>query len=240
MGGLGRLSDDLSEGEVDALKYTLSLLSVKELFNGFEIGTEREALNRFYEPLRLLATIQPFSERVPPYGIVYRGRPDFMTDALLDSLKEESDACRVLAVPATLGESSQYIYQPISEDNITIAEQLAASDVMLALVQQYAGAALPSFMTSYIYYDCAGQSSPPHVDNAFTAITVMLGLRHECERGTFASRSVVYWPDQSRLDYQLKPGELSIFFGVSTLHGRTPVDHGEKVQSLLLSFRPLI
>jgi hypothetical protein len=116
---------------------------------------------------------------------------------------------------------------------------LANSEDLLELVEKYSGKVLPSFMTSFVYYDEEGRSSPPHVDNAFTAITVMLMLKHEVPTYVIQkSRSVVYWSNKERFDYVLDEGEISIFFGVSALHGRTPVSHGEKVYSILFSFRP--
>lgn len=225
----------LSYSEIDALKYAASQLSIKELEDVFDISNDITKNNRFFSFLDIKSKIQPFSKRVPKYGIAYRGRPHFITDIVLKQLISESKEFRQLAIPATKMQSAQLIYQP---DSDSFANKLANSQDLLNIVNEYAGEAVRSYMTSYIYYDQKGQSSPPHVDNAFTAITVMLALEHECQNGVLNSSSVSYWPNQKRLDYQLRPSEISIFFGVSALHGRTPVGDNETVTSILLSFRP--
>lgn len=231
---LVRFARQLEPGERDDLKFRLALESADELENDFDVGNGPARNERFFELLRTLAAIQPFHELVPPYGIAYRGRPRFMTDALLDDLRDEAVRQR----PEARLNFEQYITRIETRDDSTVCEKLAASDELLRFVTEHAGPCLPSYVTSYIYYDGAGQCSKPHVDNAFTALTVMIGLRHDCTSAP-SSASVVYWPDRPRLDYRLQPGELAIFFGLSALHGRTPVVEGETVHSLLLSFRPM-
>jgi hypothetical protein len=184
-----------------------------------------------------LLRIQPFSVRVPSYGIAYRGRPDFITDSLLAALRAEALSLRA---EARLN-FNQFISRVDTPDNSTVCEQLAASDDLYQLVSQYAGPCYKSYVTSYIYYDASGHCSRPHVDNAFTGITAMMGLRNDHFNGAIqTSASIVYWPDKSPMTYRLQPGELIIFFGVCSLHGRTPVADGEIIHSLLMSFRPAI
>ena len=116
----------------------------------------------------------------------------------------------------------------------------AASEPLLQFVNRCAGPSLRSYVTSYIYYDKLGQRSKPHVDNAFIGITVMVGLRQQNKQDAnkILSSSIIFWPESSRLEYRLKPGEISVFFGACVLHGRTYIAPGESVQSLLMSFRP--
>lgn len=228
----------LDFGETDALKHALALLSVKELDNIFDIPTETDRRRQFEAPLEYISTLQQFSDRIPPYGIVYRGRPPFMNEEILSTLREEANKYRPDAWPLKSDDRSQYLYRPDTPLGNSCAEELAAGDQVHSFVEQFAGKVVHSFVTNYIYYDEAGQCSKPHVDNAFTAVTVMVAIDHHSENGNLASSSVAYWPGRDRFDYQLKPGEISIFFGVATLHGRTPICHGEKATSLLISFRP--
>lgn len=234
---LQRFSQQLSPNERDALKYRLSLASIKEMEKDFEISQNPDKRQRFFGFLQHLLAIQPFFGRVPMYGIAYRGRPDFMTDQLVEDLRAEALRFR----PYARLNFEQFIATIDTPDDSTVSERLAASEDLYRLVTQHAGSCLRSYITSYIYYEVAGQCSKPHVDNAFTSITAMIGLRNDHEDLTSPlSSSVIYWPDSPPMEYRLKPGELVIFFGVCTLHGRYPISSGETIHSLLVSFRPEI
>jgi hypothetical protein len=224
--------------ERDALKYTLALVAAGKLVNTFDIPVQSRNLESFSRSLRHLANLQPFSDRVPPFGLVYIGRPDFMTDDLVQALREEAALYRSRARPIAAGDPLQFLYQSDTHAGELLSEQLAESKQVKDLVETHTGAVDRSYVTSYIYYDQPGHCSKPHIDNYFTSVTAMVGLRHDSISGVLSSSSVIYWPDRPRLNYQLRPGEVAIFFGVSVLHGRTPVVAGETVHSLLLSFRP--
>lgn len=230
---LAGFARQLDFGERDAFKYSLSVAGVGELENDFEISADAEKRARFWKILRYLLLIQPFQKRVPEYGIAYRGRPDFMTPALLRGLQEEALALR----PRARINFDQYILTVDTPDDTSLCERLASSAELYDLVTTHAGPCAPTFISSYIYYEQAGQRSKPHVDNVFTSLTVMIGLRHDYT-GEPASSSVIYWPDKAPYEYRLQPGEMVIFFGVCVVHGRYPVQNGETVHSLLLSFQP--
>ena len=232
---LQNFSQQLSPNERDALKYQLSLASIKEIEEDFEISQNLHKRQRFFNFLRHILAIQPFCERVPMYGIAYRGRPDFMTDKLVEDLRTEALQFR----PYARLNFEQFIATIDTPDDSTVCECLAASEDLYRLVAQHAGPCLRSYITSYIYYEVAGQCSKPHVDNAFTSITVMIGLRKDHEDLTSPpSASVIYWPDSPPMEYRLEPGEMVIFFGVCVLHGRYPISSRETIHSLLVSFRP--
>jgi hypothetical protein len=227
----------LSPDERDVFKHQLSLASTRELENGFEVSRDPEKRTRFSRYLRQITAIQPFRERVPEFGIVYRGRPNFMTDSLVQDLRNESIRFR----PHARMNLKQLIFQVDTPKEDTVSECLAESDELHRFVAQHAGPCFQSFITSYIYYDFAGQCSEPHVDNAFTSITAMVGLRNDhADPAAPTSSSIVYWPDRAPMEFGLEPGEMAIFFGVCVLHGRTPIGTGDSVHSLLLSFRPKI
>jgi len=229
-----RFSQQLSLNELDALKYRLSLASIKEIEKDFEISQNLDKRQCFFDFLQHLLDIQPFSDRVPMYGIAYRGRPDFMTDKLVEDLRTEASRFR----PYAKLNFEQFIATIDTPDDSTVCERLASSKDLYDLVTQHAGSCLRSYITSYIYYEVVGQCSKPHVDNAFTSITVMVGLRKDHEGLSSPSSSIIYWPGRSPMEYRLEPGELVIFFGICVLHGRYPISSGETIHSLLLSFRP--
>ena len=234
-GKLASFADELDFGERDALKFGISVAAVTELENDFEVSQDAEKRARFSKYLRYLLEIQPFRARVPEYGLAYLGRPDFMTPALVAALQAEAASLRQKARI----NFEQYIVTVDTPDDSYLCEKLANSEQMYNLMSQHAGSCSHSFISSYIYYEEAGQRSSPHVDNAFTSLTAMIGIRHDY---AFAeeqsSASIVYWPDKPPMEYRLRPGEVAIFFGVCAVHGRSPVRDGEVVQSLLLSFQP--
>lgn len=226
----------LTPGERDALKFRFGAASAARLDDDFDISLDAARRQQFFHLLRCTLATQAFCQGVPPYGIAYRGRPALMTAALLHDLRDE--ACRFRSLARENYEQFIATIDTPAED--TLCERLAGSAPLLRLVCSHAGPCIPSFISSYIYYDAAGQCSKPHVDNAFTAVTVMIGLRHDWQGGAPASASVAYWPGLPALPYRLAPGELAVFFGSGVLHGRTPVAAGETVHSLLLSFRPAL
>lgn len=226
----------LTPAERDALKFRLSVAAARELERDFELSADPARRARFFQLLRCMLAIQPFARRVPPHGLAYRGRPDFMSDALVQGLRDEAVRWR----PRARENFEQFIVTIDTPDDSTLCERLASSAPLFDLVTRCAGPCLRSYISSYIYYDAAGQCSKPHVDNAFTSVTVMIGLRSEpaADVGARPSASVAYWPDSAPFEYRLAPGEMAVFFGVCVLHGRHPVARGETVHSLLLSFRP--
>lgn len=233
---MGAFAGRLTPGERDALKFRLSLASADRLDHDFDVSSNPETRAQFFSLLRCTLATQPFRDRVPKYGMAYRGRPALMTDALVALLRAEACALRAQARE----NFEQFITTVDTPAETTVCERLAASAPLLQMVCEHAGPCIPSYITSYIYYDQPGQCSKPHVDNAFTALTVMIGLRHDCRAGVASSSSsIIYWPDHAPMAYRLAPGELAVFFGSGVLHGRSPVQPGEIVHSLLLSFRPI-
>lgn len=225
--------ETLSLEEIDALKYQLSITAV-ELLNNFGLPDDLIKQEIFNSTIKKIASIQPYRDKIKKYGIVYRGKPSFLTDDLLSKLQSEAVSFRQQAKP----NYEQWISPVDTEDNATFAEKLEGSSKLLDFVCEFAGKCIPSYISNYIYYDVEGQNSEPHVDNAFTAVTVMIGLKHEGINKK--SSSIIYWPDAEPLEYQLRPGEMTIFFGTTMVHGRTPISKGEEVHSLLLSFRPVL
>lgn len=229
------LAAGLTPNERDALKFRIAVLACAELDDDFALAIDPTRRERFSQLLSYLPAIQPFGARIPPYGLAYRGRPGFLTDALLAALREEAAQYR----PRARENYGQFLHTVDTDGGDSVCETLAASTELAELVRRHAGPCRHSQITSYIYYEQAGQCSKPHVDNAFTAVTAMVGLRHDCaaevER---ASASVIYWPGLAPFDYRLAPGELALFFGIGALHGRYPVAAAETVHSLLMSFVP--
>lgn len=233
-----KFSLSLDENERDNLKYKLFLLAMNE-YNNQEVKNDEIFISgntNISKLLECLVKIQPYSNRIKDYGLAYKGRPSFMTDEVLNSLIIESEKFKSQARP----NFNQHIYQVETLNDSTKSETFANSKDLLDLVNASAGFVSPSYITSYIYYLNEGDDSKPHVDNAFTSITVMVGLKHDYPKGLQNNRSssFIFWPNKKPLYYQLQPGEIAIFYGSSVIHGRTPIGKEESINSLLVSFRP--
>lgn len=104
----------LSYEEIDALKFTISILSRKEMDDEFSISKDELKRKNFNSYLNILAKIQPFASKVPEFGLLYRGKPHFITANILKKLQNEAEQFRPLAKSALPEKSSQLIYQPMS------------------------------------------------------------------------------------------------------------------------------
>jgi len=225
----------LSEAERDQLKFAFSKVAVESLDGTFDYPAEPARRTALDKSLNLLRLIQPYSDRLPGDGAAYFGRPAFMTDEILDALSRESVAMRPLASRLF----DQMIVRVDNPTDTALCERFASSEDLFGLVTEHAGACSRSFVTSYIYYDVAGDCSQPHVDNAFTALTAMVSLKTPPGfRPPRSSATRLYFPGGKAVDYHLEPGQILLFPGCCILHGRTPVSEGEAVSSLLTSFRP--
>jgi hypothetical protein len=228
----------LRQNEIDSLKYSASILAIKQLENQFHVSTNNYKRDIFYSSLRLILDLHPITESPPEYGIFFKGESSLINDTVLKNLVNESVEFKPKAVSLENSDTSQSIYQTHSND--TFAGNFGESDEFLKFVEHKCRTDLDrSYITSFLYYDKKGQCSLPHVDNMFTSITALIMLdHHTIENSELSSSSVFYWPGKDKNEIKLRPGELIIFSGISVLHGRTPVLEDERVTCLLFSFKP--
>jgi hypothetical protein len=219
-----RFAAQLTEQERDVLKYRLSRAIIAGLARSVQ-GAPPLML------LQALRDIQPYRSSVPPSGVSYVGRAEFITEEMLASLRAE---CIHWRSHARLN-GYQMISGVDTPRSRSVAEQVASSRAVVDWVSRRAGRCQPSFVTNYLYYDAEGHYCEPHVDNAFTPVTAMLCLRHD---GPIHSESRVIGPDGTSTVYRLRPGEIALFYGTCVIHSRSPVLQGEIVHCLLMSFRP--
>ncbi|OIQ81385.1 hypothetical protein GALL_368500 [mine drainage metagenome] len=195
------------------------------------LGPQMPALQAqaFATVAQCLTAFQPYRDRMTANGIAWRGRPDFVTDALLESLQRESAQTRERAYAY----DNHYVGA-----GAPIADKLALSAQLKALVREHAGEVLPTGIASYLYYDREGQGIPPHIDTDIFSLNVLLMLKH-VGGGSRRSCLVVFPnPDYSeRID--LEPGEIVIMFAGSITHAREPIQAGEQLAILTFGFHPL-
>lgn len=190
--------------------------------------TESAAKQALDVTMASLADLQPYRRRIPPTGIVYRGRPDFMSDDLLRSLQRESLAARASA--------RRFDDHFVSPGGPT-ARQVAFSEQLLELVRAGAGSVVSTGRTNYLYYDEPGLGIDPHIDNEEFPLNTILMLEHQ--RCADPSALALFREGQAVERIFLAPGELIVFFADSVVHARERMKQEEKVRIVAFGFQPV-
>ena len=225
---LGALCGTLSPAEQANYKLLMGL-AASGLSPSFDTRMPQRQADAFATVTECLTAFQPYRDRMTKNGIAWRGRPDFMTDELLESLQHESAKTRAQAYAY----DNHYVGA-----GAPIANELAMSTLLKELVREHAGDVLPTGIASYLYYDHEGQGIPPHIDTDIFSLNVLLMLKH-VGGGSRRSCLVVFpTPDYSeRID--LEPGEIVIMFAGSVTHAREYMKANEQVAILTFGFHPL-
>jgi hypothetical protein len=219
---LNALTPTFTDAELDNYKLLLGMAAGGIAPDGDipETGHQAEA---FKTILNCLARIQPS-------GIVWRGRPDFMTDDLLIQLQQESIQRRTTAIAHD---------QHFLGCGGTVANRLAESKLLLDLVTKEAATPMaPTGVASYLYYDREGCGLPPHVDTQTFTMNAILMLKHEY-RNDSPAHLVVYPVNEPPQKILLQPGELILLFAGGTIHAREKMKAGEIVNILTFGFLPV-
>jgi hypothetical protein len=165
-----------------------------------------------------------------PRGAQYRGRPALVTDELLGSLIAEAQEVGATAVPF----DEHYL-----GCGGPIADRLATSPELTALVRSVVPGAEPTGIASYLFYKDAGQGIIPHIDTDIFSLNVLLMLAHETPADPVTTSALyMHYPDGTDERFQLTPGEVVIFLAGTQAHSRTPIAEGERVTILTFGFMP--
>ncbi len=183
--------------------------------------------------IEAIALLQPHHTRVPPDGIAYVGRPDFVTPALVDLLQQESRRVRSEAVR---------FHDHFVTSGAPNARSVAFSSEMIEFVRVYAGEVEPTSKANYLYYDEPGLGIEPHVDNEEFSLNVIMMLEHEdtdaAKDQHEPSALVLYPPSAPPRRLRLQPGELVVMFADSVIHARERVKLGERISIVAFGFAP--
>jgi hypothetical protein len=175
-----------------------------------------------------VSRLQPHRDRVPANGVVYRGRPDFVSDELLQALRTEANTLRPTAVR---------FHDHLVVSGARGARDVAFSPALAALLRTHAGPAVPTTKANYLYYDEPGLGIEPHVDNEEFSLNAIMMLRHE---HVSAPSALVLFPlDAPPEKMYLEPGEMVVMFADSIVHARERVGVGEKVSIVAFGFAPV-
>jgi hypothetical protein len=225
---LQAFNESLTEAERANYKLLLGL-AAGGLSPDFRTPSRPEKRAAFDTVGETLARLQPYSARISPNGIAYRGRPDFMTDEVLRSLIEEAEVLRPRAIPYE---------EHFLGTGAPIANRMAVSAELGGLVKAHAGDVQPTGVASFLFYDAPGQGIEPHIDTDIFSLNVILMLKH-VGGGDQRSCLVVFPPGREPERLDLVPGEMVIMFAGSITHGREFVKPDEEVAILTFGFHPL-
>ncbi|MFC4852053.1 hypothetical protein [Actinophytocola glycyrrhizae] len=165
-----------------------------------------------------------------PRGAQYRGRPELLTDELLATLIAEAEEVGETAVPF----DEHYL-----GCGGPVADRLATSPGLTALVRSVVPGAEPTGIASYLFYRDAGQGIIPHIDTDIFSLNVLMMLAHETPQDAPTTSALcMHYPDGSEERFQLAPGEVVIFLAGTQAHSRTPIVAGERVTILTFGFMP--
>jgi hypothetical protein len=165
-----------------------------------------------------------------PRGPQYRGRPSFMTDDLLGALVDEAARVGRTAIPY----DEHYL-----GCGGPVADQLAVSDELAALVATVVPKAVATGIASYLFYRDPGQGIVPHIDTDIFSLNVLMMLAHDIPAGLEEPSALyMHFADGSEQRLQLSPGEVVIFLAGTQAHSRTPIRENERVTILTFGFMP--
>ncbi|HEX6370900.1 MAG TPA: hypothetical protein VF006_18420 [Longimicrobium sp.] len=225
---LAGLAREMSDAELANYKLLLGMAAGGLARSGQppESGLESEA---FSTAITAISALQPHRHRVPPNGVVYRGRPSFVTDALLRALQEESASLRHTA----LRFDDHYVVS-----GAPLAREIGFSTELNDLVSAHADHVTPTAKANYLYYDKPGMGIDPHVDNETFSLNAIMMLEHVYERDPSA---LILYPPRSPVErIFLSPGEMIVMYADSITHARERIRAGERVRIVAFGFQPLI
>lgn len=223
---LSELARTMTPAERACFKVLLGTAAAELMREGLvpEEGVKARALATSVASIKCM---QPHWHRVPQNGVVYRGRPEFVTDSLLSDLKAESDALR---------DSAVRFHDHLVVSGAPRAREVGFSPELGNLLSSLAGPVQPTSKANYLYYDEPGLGIDPHVDNEEFSLNAILMLRHDYVADPSA---LVLFPLRSPSEkVYLRPGEMIVMFADSIVHARERVAVNERVSIVAFGFSP--
>lgn len=222
------LAEAMDLEERGRLKILLAA-AVAELLPEGAMPENPARLSALQAAVSTIAKMQPHRDRVPPNAVVYRGRPEWMTNALLDELRGESAALR----PGAVRFHDHYVVS-----GAAMASEVARSASLGALIRRHVGPVVPTGKANYLYYDEEGLGIEPHLDTEDFSLNVILMLEHV--EAAPPSALVLYPSGLAPQRICLEPGEMIVFFADSIIHARERMKSGESIRIAAFGFAPEI
>lgn len=157
--------------------------------------------------------------------VIWRGRPFFLDEPMLEALRQEARGARQNA------HRNDYYWM---EHGGPVARQLAAHPEFLRLLGDESGVEPAGCM--YVFYLTPGDRVDPHVDEYEHSINAILMIEHSYVESP--SHLLLFHPDQSVERVALASGEMVVIDGSGLVHAREPVKEGETIAILTVGFKP--
>jgi hypothetical protein len=162
--------------------------------------------------------------------VLFRGRPAWIDERLVEDLREEAAALR--------GEAQQ-IERQLHGFAGPRGHGLATCSSLTELVTDLAGPVRPSGNANYLYYDQAGAGIDPHIDSPDFPLQVLFMVDHQGYEERRSTLVVFPTGPQEPVPVPLDPGELVLFRAASIVHGRTSVGEAERAVLLGIGYVPV-
>lgn len=223
---LTQIGSTLTEAERDSFKLLLGMAAGGLVGEDGEPPEEGLHAVAFDTTLRCISNLQPHYRQVPSNGVVYRGRPDFLTDELLDALRAEATQVR----PQAERFDDHYV-----TSGAPLASEIAVSSELYDVLSAHAGHIQATARANYLYYDEPGLGIDPHVDKDTFSLNTILMLRHDYD--SQPSALVLYPAGREPERIYLQPGEMISMYADSIAHARERVREGESIGIVAFGFR---
>lgn len=162
-------------------------------------------------------------------GILYKGRPSFMTDELVAALQVEMEQLQLSAVRDR--------WQQFLSKGGPVVRSVVEHPELRALVIELAGPVLDKAEATCLFYDVPGAEIRPHVDVDQFCVNANLMIAHTAQ-GARSSDFVLYPVGGEPRRLHFEPGEFLLFYADCIVHARTSISPGEKVRAVSIGFRP--
>jgi len=173
-----------------------------------------------------LKTIIRSLAKLQPTGIAWHGKPDFISDGTLTSLRSEALARR---------RDAEQVDRYLLSGGRSCANELIASPSFKTFLKQNLAEMEPTGQATYIYYEGLGAGLDPHLDADAFSVNLILVLEH-----LFAgspSNLIIYNSDGQAERFLIAPGEAVVLYAGSTIHAREDLNQGESVTLLTIGLK---
>jgi hypothetical protein len=223
---LASISEEMDDSERANYKLLLAMAAGGLIVRGD--AETRSGSEAYRATLRAIARLQPHHDRIPPNGVIYRGRPKFCSQEMLDDLRAESQELRSSAV--------RFDHHYVSPGG-PIAQGIALSEQLNDLIALHTHHIVPTGRANYLYYDAVDLGIDPHVDNEVFSLNAIMMLEHEfCDN---PSALVLYPAEGEAEEIYLCPGEMIVMFADSITHARRRMRPHEHVSIVAFGFQPV-
>ncbi len=220
-----------------ALDDTAAFFQLKELLgiaaggipNNGTLPTEPGLLGGFRLAQAALYELRQGRKNLREDGILYKGRPAFMTDDLLQAMQREMEEQQQTAIRDR--------WQQFLARSGPVVQSVADHPALRAMIDDLVGPVQQHAEITCLFYDAVGAEIRPHVDVDQFSVNANVLVSH-----TAASRResefVLYPVEGEPRRLHFEPGELILFYADCIVHARTPIAEGEKVRAVSIGFRP--